>query len=119
MRMLIQLQSDDLNDSEMLANYADKMKGAGYNSLSQKFAARAKMRSQHFVEDEKELRDFMDRMKNEGENAPASVQAHCLLLMLEAQRERYYMVKSKIEAMKSNPQGNALGIFFHLYFNRR
>lgn len=30
MRILIQIQSDDLNDSEMLANYADKMKGAGY-----------------------------------------------------------------------------------------
>ena len=38
-------------------------------------------------------------MKGAGDNAPESVQGQCLAMMLEAQRDRYHMVRSKIESM--------------------
>lgn len=99
MRMLIQMQNDDLNDADELADYAAKAKLAGDDQVAQKIAARAKERTAHYAEDEKMFRDYVEKMKSAGDNAPESVQGQCLAMMLEAQRDRYHMVRSKIESM--------------------
>ena len=99
MRILIQMQNDDLNDADELADYAAKAKLAGDDQVAQKIAARAKERTTHYAEDEKMFRDYVDKMKGSGDNAPESVQGQCLAMMLEAQRDRYHMVRSKIDAL--------------------
>lgn len=99
MRMLIQMQSDDLNHADELADYAAKAKMAGDEQVAQKIAARAKERTAHYAEDEKMFRDYVEKMKGAGDNAPESVQGQCLAMMLEAQRDRYHMVRSKIDAL--------------------
>lgn len=96
-KMMMKVQADDLKDAEMLAGYAEKMRQAGHPAMTQKLMARAKSRASHYMEDDKEIRDMMERMKGSGEDAPESIQAQCLEMMMETQRERYHHLLSKLD----------------------
>lgn len=96
-KMMMKVQADDLKDAEMLADYSEKMRHAGHTAMAQRLMSRAKMRASHYMEDDKEIRDMMDRMKGSGEDAPQSVQAQCLEMMMETQRERYHHLMAKLE----------------------
>ena len=97
LKMLIKMQSDDIKDAEMLAEYAEKAKSSGHTALAQRFASRAKMRASQYEEDESELREYLKKTK--GENAPNSVQSQCLELMLESQQEKYQQVMTRVNAI--------------------
>lgn len=96
-KMLMKVENDDLKDAETLADYAEKMRQAGHPAMAQKLAARAKSRAGHYMEDDKEIRDMMERMKGSGEDAPQSIQAHCLEMMMNNQKERYHHLLAKLD----------------------
>lgn len=96
-KMMMKVENDDLKDTETLADYAEKMRQAGHPAMAQKLAARAKSRASHYMEDDKEIRDMMERMKGSGEDAPQSIQAHCLEMMMDNQKERYHHLLAKLE----------------------
>ena len=96
-KTLIKIQNDDLKDAEMLADYAEKMRHHGNMAFAQKLSMRAKMRASHFAEDEKEIRETMDRIKGEAEDAPESIQAHMLDMMMETQRDRYHHLMARLD----------------------
>ena len=86
-----------LTVTQEIADYAEKMRQAGHPAMAQKLAARAKSRASHYMEDDKEIRDMMERMKGSGEDAPQSIQAHCLEMMMDNQKERYHHLLAKLE----------------------
>ena len=89
-KMLIRSQADDLLAAEKLAGWAEKAREAGDEQTARRLSGRAQARLSEFAEDEKEMRERIER-------GDTSVQKECLELMMEAQRERYSAVRAKLE----------------------
>lgn len=87
------VKNDDLNDAEMLMDYAEMSRGVKDNDAAMWFHKRAKVRWGQYEEDERAVESHIEKMKENGKDAPDT-----MLEMLTAElKSRACRVKRKIE----------------------
>lgn len=91
--MLLKVEMDDLNDADMLADYAEKIKECGDMSLAQAMMARAKQRLSHMEECSRSVETVLAR---DGGNDMHSMKSEIYEGYIDAWKHK---VKAKIEAM--------------------
>lgn len=64
--ILMKVQSDDLKDAEMLADWAEEVKQAGDMSIASALASRAKTRLNQMSECERSIESVLSRTNDDG-----------------------------------------------------
>lgn len=91
------IKNDDLNDAEMLMDYAEMSKGVKDNDAALWFHKRAKVRWGQYEEDERAVESHIEKMKENGKDAPDSVQAAMLEMLTAEFKSHACRVKHRVE----------------------
>lgn len=87
---LLVVEMDDLQDAEMLAEYAHEINAMGDAAIAGSLAQRAKMRLQHMAECKRTVETVIARLEAEGMEAPGSVYKDLLDSHIEKQIARVH-----------------------------
>ena len=90
--MLLKVEMDDLNDADMLADYAEKIKECGDMSLAQAMMARAKQRLSQMEECARSVETVLSRDGGDMHSTKSDIYES----YIDAWKHK---VKAKIEAM--------------------
>ncbi|MDE5899010.1 MAG: hypothetical protein K2H09_07100 [Treponemataceae bacterium] len=91
------MEKDDLKDTSMLMDYADEAKEKKDEAGAAYFYKRAKQRWEDYLNSHEEVRRSMEKLRGTDRDAPDSIQAEMLGMLLGERQEHAERLKRRIE----------------------
>jgi hypothetical protein len=92
------LEKDDLKDAGMFIEWAEDAKEDKDDAAAAYFFKRAQRRWEDYINSKEEVRREIERHKGSGHDAPDSIQAALVEMLMSEQKDKAERVKKRIES---------------------
>lgn len=92
------LEKDDLKDAGMFIEWAEDAKEDKDEAAASYFFKRAQRRWEDYINSKEEVRREIERHKGSGHDAPDSIQAALVEMLMSEQKDKAEHVKKRIES---------------------